>query len=201
MTFHSGAYLLVFVAYLLGSVPTGYILGAWAGIDVRKAGSGNVGATNVARVVGKRHGIFTLVADTAKGFIPVILALNLGLPAIVTAFVGIAAFLGHLYPVFLRFQGGKGVATALGVFLGLAPWATLVLAVIFALVLLTTRVVSLSSMVAAASAPVVFWLFFQSPILTGMTFLMAAMIVLRHRGNIQRLLSGTEPRFGGSSSQ
>jgi glycerol-3-phosphate acyltransferase PlsY len=201
MTFHSGVYLLVFVAYLLGSVPTGYILGSWAGVDVRKAGSGNVGATNVARVVGKRHGIFTLVADTAKGFVPVILALNLGLTPIATASVGIAAFLGHLYPVFLRFQGGKGVATALGVFLGLAPWATLVLAVIFVLVLSTTRVVSLSSMVAAAFAPIVFWLFFHSPILTGMTLFIGVMIVLRHRGNIQRLLSGTEPRFGGSNSQ
>lgn len=201
MTFHYGVYLLVFVAYLVGSVPTGYILGSWAGVDVRKAGSGNVGATNVARVVGKRHGIFTLVADTAKGFVPVILALNLGLTPIATASVGIAAFLGHLYPVFLRFQGGKGVATALGVFLGLAPWATLVLAVIFVLVLLTTRVVSLSSMVAAAFAPIIFWLFFHSPILTGTTLFIGVMIVLRHRGNIQRLLSGTEPRFGGSNSQ
>ena len=118
-------YLLVLFAYLLGSVPTGYILGSVAGVDVRKAGSGNVGATNVARVVGKRHGILTLVADIAKGFVPVIVALNIGLAPMATAFVGIAAFLGHLYPVFLRFQGGKGVATALGVFLGLAPWATI----------------------------------------------------------------------------
>src|SRR5215510_2081454 len=117
-------FLSVIFAYLLGSVPTGYILGSLAGVDVRKAGSGNVGATNVARVVGKRHGIFTLVADIAKGFVPVVIALNLGLTSTATAFVGIAAFLGHLYPVFLRFQGGKGVATALGVFLGLFPWTT-----------------------------------------------------------------------------
>ena len=194
-------YLLVLFAYLLGSVSTGYILGSVAGVDVRKAGSGNVGATNVARVVGKRYGILTLVADIAKGFVPVIVALNLGLTSTATAFVGIAAFLGHLYPVFLRFQGGKGVATALGVFLGLAPWATLILMVIFALVLLATRVVSLSSMVAAGCAPIVFWLFFHSPILTGMSLFIAVMIVLRHRGNIQRLLSGTEPRLGTSSSR
>ena len=194
-------FLLVIFAYLLGSVPTGYILGSLAGVDVRKAGSGNVGATNVTRVVGKRYGIFTLVADIAKGFIPVVIALNLGLTSTATAFVGIAAFLGHLYPVFLRFQGGKGVATALGVFLGLAPWATLVLMVIFVLVILTTRVVSLSSMVAAASAPIAFWLLSYSPTLMGTSFFIALMIVLRHRGNIQRLLSGTEPRVNAFSSR
>ena len=194
-------YLLLIFAYLLGSVPTGYILGSLAGVDVRKAGSGNVGATNVARVVGKRHGILTLVADIAKGFIPIAVAFSLGLTPTATAFVGIAAFLGHLYPVFLRFQGGKGVATALGVFFGLAPWATLVLMAIFVLVVLATRVVSLSSMVAAAFAPIVFWFFFHSPILTGTSLFIAVMIILRHRGNIQRLLLGTEPRLGASSSR
>jgi len=187
-------FLSVIFAYLLGSVPTGYILGSLAGVDVRKAGSGNVGATNVARVVGKRHGIFTLVADIAKGLVPVVIALYLGLTSTATALVGVAAFLGHLYPVFLRFQGGKGVATALGIFLGLSPWATLVLMPIFVLVILATRVVSLSSMVAAASAPIVFWLLTSSPILTGTSVFIALMIILRHRGNIQRLLSGTEPR-------
>jgi len=192
-------FLSVIFAYLLGSVPTGYILGSLAGVDVRKAGSGNVGATNVARVVGKRHGIFTLVADIAKGFVPVVIALNLGLTSTATAFVGVAAFLGHLYPVFLRFQGGKGVATALGVFLGLSPWTTLVLMPIFVLVILATRVVSLSSMVAAASAPIVFWLLTSSPILTGTSVFIALMIILRHRGNIQRLLSGTEPRVNAFS--
>jgi glycerol-3-phosphate acyltransferase PlsY len=194
-------FLLVIFAYLLGSVPTGYILGSLAGVDVRKAGSGNVGATNVARVVGKRHGIFTLIADTAKGFVPVVIALNLSLTSTAAAFVGVAAFLGHLYPVFLRFQGGKGVATALGVFLGLAPWATLVLMPIFVLVILATRVVSLSSMVAAASAPIVFWLLSSSPILIATSLFIALMIVLRHRGNIQRLLSGTEPRVNAFSSR
>ncbi|HSF57341.1 MAG TPA: glycerol-3-phosphate acyltransferase, partial [Candidatus Binatia bacterium] len=132
-------YWLVLIAYLLGSVPTGYILGSLAGVDVRKAGSGNVGATNVARVVSKRHGIFTLIADIAKGFVPVIIALHLDFSTRATACVGLAAFLGHLYSVFLRFKGGKGVATALGVLLALAPWATLVLILIFAAVLLATR--------------------------------------------------------------
>jgi len=194
-------YLLVLLGYLLGSVPTGYILGSLAGIDIRQAGSGNVGATNVARVVGKGRGIFTLVADVAKGFVPVIVALNLGLTAGATALVGIAAFLGHLYPVFLRFQGGKGVATALGVFLGLAPSAVSILIVIFAVVLATTRIVSLSSMGTAVCAPIVFWLFFHSPILTGMSLFIAAMIVLRHRSNIQRLRAGTEPKLGAANSR
>ena len=186
--------LIIGFAYLLGSVPTGYILGSWAGIDVRKAGSGNIGATNVARLVGKRQGILTLIADATKGFIPVFVASRLGLSSNWIALTGVAAFLGHLYPVFLKFRGGKGVATALGVFLGLSPWATLVLMPIFVLVILATRVVSLSSMVAAASAPIVFWLLTSSPVLTGTSVFIALMIVLRHRGNIQRLLSGTEPR-------
>ena len=194
-------YLLVLLAYLLGSVPTGYILGYLAGVDVRKAGSGNVGATNVARVVGKRHGIVTLIVDIAKGLVPVIVAIGLGLTALATACVAVAAFLGHLYPVFLRFQGGKGVATALGIFLGLAPWATLVLMAIFLVVLSATRVVSLGSMVASACAPIIFWFFFHSPILTGTSLFIALMIVLRHRGNIKRLKLGTEPRLGAASSR
>jgi glycerol-3-phosphate acyltransferase PlsY len=195
------AYLLVLIAYLFGSVPTGYILGSLAGVDVRKAGSGNVGATNVARVVGKRHGIFTLIADVTKGFVPVIIALNLNFSPPATACVGIAAFLGHLYSVFLRFKGGKGVATALGVFLALAPWATLGLIMIFAAVLLASRAVSLSSMVAAAAAPLVLWLSSYPPIYLLMSFFIAAMIILKHRENIRRLLSGTEPKLGAANSR
>jgi glycerol-3-phosphate acyltransferase PlsY len=118
------------------------------------------------------------------------------LTPVATVFVGIAAFLGHLYPVFLRFRGGKGVATALGVFLGLAPAATVVLTVVFVVVLIATRFVSLSSMVAAASAPVVLWLLLYPRISIGMSFFIAVMIVLRHRENIQRLLSGAEPKCG-----
>jgi glycerol-3-phosphate acyltransferase PlsY len=195
------AYLLVLIAYLLGSVPTGYIVGCWAGVDVRKAGRGNVGATNVARVVGGREGIFTLVADAAKGFVPVMIAVALGLTPAWVAAVGIAAFLGHLYPVFLKFRGGKGVATALGIFLALAPWSTAVLIVVFAAVVLTTRLVSLSSMAAAVCAPAVLWLSSYPRVWVFMSLLIAAMIILRHRENIQRLLSGTEPRSGATSSR
>ena len=191
--------VIVVLAYLLGSVPTGYILGARAGIDVRKSGSGNVGATNVARVVGRRQGIATLVADALKGFIPVFVAGHLNVGSRAAAFAGTAAFLGHLYPVFLGFRGGKGVATALGVFLGLAPLTTLVLIAIFATAVLATRIVSLSSIIAAAAAPVVLWFFSYPPDVIGTGAFLAIMIIWRHRANIARLVAGTEPKFGASS--
>ena len=186
-------------AYLLGSVPTGYILGLRAGIDVRKAGSGNVGATNVARVVGKAQGIATLIADALKGFIPVFVAGQVNLGSKAAALAGTAAFLGHLYPLFLGFRGGKGVATALGVFIGIAPLPTLVLIGVFAAVLLSTRIVSLSSMVAAAAAPVTLYGFSYPSEVIGAGAFLAIMIVWRHRSNIKRLLDGEEPKFGASS--
>jgi glycerol-3-phosphate acyltransferase PlsY len=189
-------FILILLAYLLGSIPTGYLLGSLAGVDVRKAGSGNVGATNVARVVGKGRGLVTLIGDTLKGFVPVLVAAQLNSSATVMAVVAVAAFLGHLYPIFLKFQGGKGVATALGVLLGLAPLATLVLIAIFVLIVVSSRIVSLSSMIAAALAPVALWWFAYPPVLVGASALLAVMIILRHRTNIQRLLAGTEPKFG-----
>jgi acyl phosphate:glycerol-3-phosphate acyltransferase len=189
------AVVTIGLAYLLGSIPTGFILGAWAGVDVRKSGSGNVGATNVARVVGKRQGIYTLIADVAKGFLPVFIALELELSTTVVACVAVAAFLGHLFPVFLKFKGGKGVATALGVFLALAPWATLILILLFAVVVFVSRIVSLSSMITATAAPAVLWLFSYSTVLIEASAFLAVMIILRHRSNIERLLAGTEPKF------
>jgi len=191
--------LIIVFAYLLGSVPTGYILGSWAGIDVRKAGSGNIGATNVARVIGKRQGILTLIADVAKGFVPVFLASHLNPSSDLIALTGLAAFLGHLYPVFLKFRGGKGVSTALGVFLGVAPWATAILAVIFTVAMLTSRTVSLSAMIAAAAAPIALWWFSYPAVFVAMSVVLALLIIWRHRANIGRLLAGTEPKFAASS--
>jgi acyl phosphate:glycerol-3-phosphate acyltransferase len=193
--------LLILFGYLMGSVPVGFILGSRSGIDVRAVGSGNVGATNVARVVGKRQGILTLIADTAKGLLPVILAMQLGASLAATVLVGAAAFLGHLYPIFLRFKGGKGVATALGVFLALAPMATLVLVAVFAATVLISRIVSLSSIVAALAAPMVFWLLSYPPLVVGMATFIALAITWRHQSNIRRMLNGSEPRFGSASSQ
>ena len=190
------AALLVILSYLLGSVPSGLIIGKLSGLDVRNAGSGNIGATNVARLLGKTGGLLTLVADMAKGLIPVLAVQQMGLGDPIAALVGIAAFVGHLYPVFLNFKGGKGVATGFGVLLGLAPLAATILLVIFAAVAFSTRIVSLSSMVTAVAAPLLLWLFYYSPTYIMMATLMAIMIVFRHYANIQRLLNGTEPRFG-----
>lgn len=189
------AFLIVGFAYLLGSVPTGFILGYLAGVDVRRAGSGNVGATNVARVAGKWLGFLTLVLDAAKGFVPVLIAQQMGLRAEVASGAALAAFLGHLYPVFLKFRGGKGVATALGVLLALAPAATAVLLVIFFIVASATRIVSVASIVAAGMAPVAVWLMGYSESLAPVTLLIALLIVWRHRGNIRRLRTGAEPKF------
>jgi acyl phosphate:glycerol-3-phosphate acyltransferase len=193
--------ILILFGYLLGSVPTGFILGWMAGVDVRKAGSGNVGATNVARVAGKRQGFLTLIGDTAKGVVPVILALQLGANLTTTVMAGAAAFVGHLYPVFLKFRGGKGVATALGVFVALAPVAALVLILMFIAIALSSRIVSVGSIATAMAAPLILWLFSYPPIVVGMAVFIAAAITLRHRSNIQRLLKGTEPRFGSANSR
>ncbi|MGH7926165.1 MAG: glycerol-3-phosphate 1-O-acyltransferase PlsY [Candidatus Binatia bacterium] len=192
---------LILLAYLLGSVPTGYILGSLVGVDVRKAGSGNVGATNVARVVGKGRGALTLIVDVAKGWLAVFVALQFGVSLLCIALVGSAVFLGHLYPIFLRFRGGKGVATAFGVFLAVAPGATLFLIGVFALVVAPSRIVSLASIAAAITAPVIFWLFDLPPMLIAMAGFIALMITWRHHENIRRLRAGTEPKFGSANSR
>lgn len=189
------ALLMVLFAYLLGSVPTGFLLGSLSGVDVRRAGSGNVGATNVARLVGKKQGLLTLLGDVAKGFIPVFLSIHLDFTPTATSLVALAAFLGHLYPVFLKFQGGKGVATALGVFLSLAPMATVVLVFIFSLVAMASRVVSLASLAAAGCAPLVLWFFSYDPARLWLSLLIGLLVIVRHRANIQRLMTGIEPKF------
>ncbi len=186
---------LILFAYLLGSIPTGYILGYCSGVDVRKAGSGNVGATNVARVAGKKLGLFTLIGDVAKGIIPVYVARSMGFDDTMTALAALSAFLGHLYPVFLKFKGGKGVATALGGLAALAPEATAVLLVVFLIVFIASRYVSLASMVAAAAAPAAVWLMDYPPSVTALAATMALYIIWRHRDNVRRLLSGAEPKF------
>lgn len=192
---------LILSAYLLGSIPTGYIIGNLAGVDVRKVGSGNVGATNVARVLGKGRGALTLAVDVGKGWLAVYVARRLGVSLVCVTAVGMAVFLGHLYPIFLRFNGGKGVATALGVFLALAPGTVWVLFVIFAVAVAASRIVSVGSLSAAIAAPVVFWLFERPPAVIAMGGFIALMIVWRHRSNIQRLRAGTEPKFGSASSR
>ncbi|MGH7829339.1 MAG: glycerol-3-phosphate acyltransferase, partial [Candidatus Binatia bacterium] len=149
----------------------------------------------VTRVLGKRLGLVTLIVDVAKGFFPVLVSSRLGFDLTVTALVALAAFLGHLYPIFLRFKGGKGVATALGVFLGIAPLVAAIVALLFALVVSISRRVSLASMAAAGAAPVLFWFLSYPPLLVGLSTTMALLVLFRHHENIRRLISGTEPRF------
>jgi glycerol-3-phosphate acyltransferase PlsY len=190
------AALLILFAYLSGSIPVGYLLGRCSGIDVRQVGSGNIGATNVARVAGRSQGVFTLLGDAAKGFIPVVLSSYWGFSLEASVLAGAAAFLGHLFPVFLKLQGGKGVATALGVLMWLAPAGTLVLAGIFLATALSKRLVSLASLIAAGASPLVLWsLSYPLPVVA-LSIFFALMIVLRHRDNIRRLLAGVEPKFG-----
>jgi acyl phosphate:glycerol-3-phosphate acyltransferase len=190
--------VLAIISYLLGSIPSGFIIGALSGVDVRNTGSGNIGATNVARVLGKGLGLLTLIADTAKGFVPVFVAQRLGMSDLGVALVGIAAFLGHLYPVFLNFQGGKGVATAFGALLAVAPAAPAILVVVFGAAVLISRIVSLGSIAAALVAPVVLWALSYAPIFVSMAVFLGAMVIFRHRDNSKRLCAGTEPRFRAS---
>jgi glycerol-3-phosphate acyltransferase PlsY len=187
-------------AYLCGAIPTGVIITNRLGIDVRKVGSGNIGATNVARSAGKTAGALTLLGDAAKGLIPVLIvrALHLGETALVCA--AVAALLGHLFSPFLGFSGGKGVATGLGVFLGLAPAATLLALFFFGVTFAVSRIVSLASLVAAGATPILL-LTLSYPwghVIAGVVI--AGLIIVRHQENIARLLKGQEAKFSSKKS-
>ena len=191
------ALILILLAYLVGSIPFGLILSKlFAKRDIRSAGSGNIGATNVMRVLGKKLGVLTLMFDILKGAIFVILAEVVTHSEIWTSLAGLAAFLGHLYPIYLKFRGGKGVATSVGIFLFLAPYALLVDIVIFLLVVYQTRYVSLGSIIAAALLPVILLVFSYSYVYVILAVIMGGFIILRHRDNIQRLKQGRETKFG-----
>ena len=188
--------LLVF-AYLLGSVPTGLVLARVFGLgDPRQAGSGNIGATNVGRSFGKKWGALTLAGDALKGFVPTLWAAAAFSSPWAVVPVGFAAYLGHVFPVYLGFRGGKGVATGLGVFLALAPGSVLIAAAVFAAMVYTFRYVSLGSLTAAAALPLIL-AFFRHPLPEVLLALaVGAVTFWAHRGNIQRLLAGTERRVG-----
>ncbi|HOI15280.1 MAG TPA: glycerol-3-phosphate 1-O-acyltransferase PlsY [Geobacteraceae bacterium] len=188
--------LLILCAYLLGSVPTGLLLArAFGGVDIRTKGSGNIGATNVYRTLGRKIGILTLVGDCLKGMIPVLAAKALEFPDIWIAAVGVAAFLGHIFPVFLGFKGGKGVATALGVFLAASPLAVLAALGVFIIVLVVWRFVSLASITAAAFMPALSALIDGKPMIVAMSLCIAAIVIFKHKDNIKRLRNGTENKF------
>jgi glycerol-3-phosphate acyltransferase PlsY len=189
-------------AYLLGSIPFGLLVGKlFAAADVRKAGSGNIGATNVARVAGPLAGVFTLLLDAAKGALAVLLASRLtNDSALWMMIAGLCALVGHCFPIWLGFHGGKGVATAAGVFLVLCPPAFLGAVILFFLVVLYWRFVSLGSMSAAAAMPLLiyfFWAPHHAPpyAVTFGSLAAALLIVYKHDANIQRLVQGDEPKF------
>ena len=195
------------IAYLVGSFPTGYVAGRLRGIDVREVGSGNVGATNVTRVLGKHFGYPVFVIDFLKGLVAVLLAGAIAhrchFDSIASDFCaalgGIFSVVGHSFPVWLGFKGGKGVATSLGVIFGISWIAALIMGAVWIIIFKTTRYVSVASIAAAVALPVaMIALFFlnqlRSPVLVYFSLCLAAIVVIRHRSNLSRLLSGTEPR-------
>lgn len=189
--------VLIPVAYLMGSIPTGIIIAKiLRGEDPRTMGSRNIGATNVSRSAGKVAGILTLLADAMKGAVPTLAAWYIDPRAVLLiSLVGISAFIGHLFPVFLAFRGGKGVATALGVMLVVSPIATLLSAFIFLVVVMIKRYVSLGSIMAAALLPVFLAILPQSRAYVSMGIAVAVLIIIKHKDNIKRLAAGTENRI------
>lgn len=191
---------LVVAAYLLGSLSSAIIVCRLMGLpDPRTQGSNNPGATNVLRFGGKRAAAITLLGDSLKGLVPVLLGHLLGLGPAALAGVGLAAFVGHLYPIFFGFQGGKGVATALGVQFGLAWPIGASVAAIWLFVAKVLKISSLSALISMALAPVIVWLVWPEPSLVLAQALITLLLFWRHRGNIRNLLSGSEGRIGQST--
>jgi acyl phosphate:glycerol-3-phosphate acyltransferase len=199
--------VLVVGSYLLGSIPFGYLAGRLVGIDIRQAGSGNVGATNVVRVLGKRYGYPVFALDFLKGFGAVKISMLIApgwppewnSPEIFGILAAMSSVLGHLYPPWLKFKGGKGVATSAGALLALTPIATLIGVGIWIIVFWLTRYVSLASMTAAVVLPIVILVVGyqdqnKKPLIYS-SACVAAVVVWRHRSNLSRLIRGTEPRF------
>jgi glycerol-3-phosphate acyltransferase PlsY len=187
---------LLVLSYLCGSIPTGVLLSRRRGVDPRDVGSGNIGATNVVRAAGATAGVLTLIGDLVKGLVPVLIARRIGLSSAGVALVGLSAFFGHLYSCFLGFDGGKGVATALGVLLGAAPLGALILVGVFVVTLAFTRFVSVASLLSAAlAAPLLLALGYPTATIT-IAVVTGALVARRHRDNIRRLRFGTEPRVG-----
>jgi glycerol-3-phosphate acyltransferase PlsY len=191
--------LVLLGAYLLGSIPFSYLVARGFGVaDVRRVGSGNVGATNVMRSAGAPAGALAFLLDAAKGAGAAELARlfcpgSSWLPAV----AGAVAVLGHVYPIWLRFRGGKGVATGAGVFLPLAPLATLLAVAVFAGVVVVSRLVSLASILAALALPLALLWLDGGPVVTGTALAVATLVILKHSSNIRRLIDGTESRTGG----
>lgn len=188
--------LLIVAAYLIGAIPFGLLISrALADKDPRQLGSGNIGATNVLRAGGRLPGFLTLVADIGKGAAPVAIAVYT-FDEVTIAMVAAAAFLGHIFPIYLRFHGGKGVATMFGVMIPWQPWAALIAFAVWLTVFKLSRYVAVASITAAAALPLSVWLTGASGTCLLTTAGIALVVAGRHKGNIQRLLAGTEPMAG-----
>ncbi|CAG7856549.1 glycerol-3-phosphate acyltransferase PlsY [biofilm metagenome] len=186
-------WLLIPAAYLLGSVSCAIIVCRLLGLpDPRGQGSGNPGATNVMRIGGKKAAGITLFCDMLKGFLPVYLANILGVSAMLQAVIGLAAFFGHLYPIFFGFKGGKGVATSIGVLLGLSWWLGLAFIATWLSVYKLKKISSLSALTASSLSPIFAWFILGDKFIVGATLVMTVVLLYRHKGNIQRLLAGEE---------
>jgi glycerol-3-phosphate acyltransferase PlsY len=204
-------------AYLLGSIPFGFLMAKAKGVDIRSVGSGNIGATNAMRVLGKPAGISVLLLDAAKGYaacwVGIYIYANFSSNSEIHSFhdlsamlqqwencaiiAGIFAVLGHNYTCWLKFKGGKGIATTAGVYLALAPWALLIALGVFILALLVARIVSVASMAGAVALPVVVWVMTPHNYFLGIvTTALGALAIYKHKSNIQRLIAGTENRLG-----
>lgn len=193
--------LFAIASYLLGAVPTGLILArVFSYTDIRRAGSGNIGATNVTRLLGKKLGALTFLGDGLKGFMPVFIGAQIFTTSHVpVCLFGLAAFLGHLFPLYLRFKGGKGVATAFGVFLYLSPVVILIEFLLFAGIVAVWRFVSLASLIVTAAMPVLLALFSFPFSVIILSIIMGLLIFIKHKPNIQRLVEGTEHKTGAST--
>jgi glycerol-3-phosphate acyltransferase PlsY len=191
-----GLFIALF-GYLLGSVPTGVLLTKFfSKVDPRKVGSKNIGATNIFRTAGKALGILTLAGDVLKGMIPIGIAIQLGVSDLWIAIAGLSAFLGHIFPIFLGFKGGKGVATALGVYVMISPIAVLIEFLLFAGMVWRWRYISLGSISCAMTIPILIAFFrSESQAYFMLSFIIAALILYRHQSNISRLLQGAESKW------
>ena len=193
--------LLIIGAYLLGSIPTAYLMARWRrGIDIRHFGSGNVGAANLFRLLGRNAGVFTFLGDTLKGAVPVLLAVYGLVPLgawhdAAVATVGLAAVLGHIFPVFLKFQGGKAVATAFGVVAVLCPVAAINLVIVYLVTLYQVRIFSVGALLCAWLLPLAVGLFCDSKAYLFLAGIFSGLILWRHRENLLRLAQGDEPQL------
>jgi glycerol-3-phosphate acyltransferase PlsY len=187
---------LVVLAYLLGSISFGLVIARLrGGADPRQSGSGNIGATNVARTLGKTAGVLTLLGDGSKGLVAVLLAQGWGSSALIPAWAALSAVLGHMFPLYYRFRGGKGVATALGVFLPLLPLPLLGGCIAWLIVVVIWHYVSAGSMLAAVVVPILAALLAYPPPRVYVAGAVALLVLYKHRGNLQRLLQGSEPKL------